>query len=207
MFAQYPMLTKSNYSIWAIKMKSLMRTQGVWDAVEPAATGKVDDTMDQKALTAIYQSILDDVFAFIAEKETSHEAWEAIKTNRLGDDRIKEARLQTLKSEFDRLKMKDIESIDDFALRMTTIANGIRGLGEKFDETNAVKKILRAVPSKFLQIASAIEQFGDFKTMTMEEVIGRLKVHEERLQGYVHDDQDGEQLLLTRSWWIARERG
>ena len=113
------MLTKSNYSIWAIKMKALMRAQGVWDAVV-AVSGKVDDTMDQKALTAIYQSIPDDVFAFITEKEKSHEAWKAIKTN-LGDDRIKEARFQTLKSEFERLKMKDTESIDDFALRMTTI--------------------------------------------------------------------------------------
>ena len=167
-FVQYPMLTKSNYSIWAIKMKSLMRAQGVWDAVEPEDPAKVDETMDQKALTAIYQSIPDDVFVLIAEKETSEDVWEALKTNRLGDDRIKQARLQTLKSEFYRLKMKDTESVDDFALRMTTIANGIRGLGEKFDETNAVKKILRAVPSKFLQIASAIEQFGDFKTMTME---------------------------------------
>lgn len=205
MFVQYPMLTRSNYSIWAVKMKALMRAQGVWDAVV-AVSGKVDDTMDQKALTAIYQSIPDDVFAFIAEKTTSHEAWEAIKTNRLGDDRIKEARLQTLKSEFERLKMKDTETIDDFALRMTTIVNGIRGLGEKFEETTAVKKILRSVPPKFLQIASAIEQFGDFKTMTMEEVMGRLKVHEERLRGYVEDDQDGEQLLLTRSEWRARER-
>ena len=177
-FVQYLMLTKSNYSIWAIKMKALMRAQGVWDAVV-AISGKVDDTMDQKALTAIYHSIPNDVFAFIAEKTTSHEAWEAIKTNRLGDDRIKEARLQTLKSEFERLKMKDTETIDDFALRMTTIVNGIRGLGEKFEETTAVKKILRAVPPKFLQIASAIEQFGDFKTMTMEEVMVRLKVHEE----------------------------
>ena len=33
MFVQYLMLTKSNYSIWAIKMKALMRAQGVWDAV------------------------------------------------------------------------------------------------------------------------------------------------------------------------------
>ena len=43
--------------------------------------------------------------------------------------------------------------------------------------------------------------------MTMEEVIGRLKVHEERLRAYVHDDQDGDQLLLTKSQWIAREHG
>ena len=42
-----------------------------------------------------------------------------------------------------------------------------------------VKKILRVVPSKFLQLASTLDQFGDSDKMTVEEVIGRLKAHEE----------------------------
>jgi hypothetical protein len=66
-------------------------------------------------------------------------------------------------------------------MRMKTITNEIRLLGEKFKEANAVRKFLQAVPSRFLEIASTIEQFGDLKTMTMEEVNGRLKAHEERL--------------------------
>ena len=201
----FPMLTKSNYSICAIEMKALMRSAKIWDAVEPKDVKTVDETMDQKALSAIYQGIPDDMVPLIAEKESSAEAWEAIKTNRLGDDRIKEVRVQTLKSEFDRLRMKESESVDDFALRMQTITNEIRLLGEKFEEANAARKFLRAVPSKFLEIASAIEQFGDLKTMNMEEVTGRLKAHEERLRGSV-GEKDDEQLLLTRSEWIARER-
>lgn len=68
----------------------------------------------------------------------------------------------------------------------------------------AVKKFLRAVPNKFLQIASTIEQFGDHKTMTMEEVIGRLKAHEERLRG--SGDVDEEHLLLTRAEWKERHK-
>ena len=102
--------------------------------------------------------------------------------------------------------MKDTDSIDDFALRMQTITNEIRLLGEKFEESNAVRKFLRAVPSKFLEISSAIEQFGDLKNMTMDEVTGRLKAHEERLRGS-SDEKDDEQVLLTRSQWIAKERG
>jgi hypothetical protein len=41
--------------------------------------------------------------------------------------------------------------------------------------------------------------------MTMEEVTGRLKAHEECLRGSTDDKDDG-QLLFTRSEWIARER-
>ncbi|KAL8131242.1 hypothetical protein AgCh_007242 [Apium graveolens] len=41
--------------------------------------------------------------------------------------------------------------------------------GEKVEEVNVVKKLLRAMPSKFLQIASTIEQFGDLDHMSVEE--------------------------------------
>ncbi|KAE8782077.1 hypothetical protein D1007_44595 [Hordeum vulgare] len=52
------------------------------------------------------------------------------------------------------------------------------GWQEKFDEKTTVKKILQVVQSKSPQIAPAIEQFGNFKMMTVKEVMRRLKVHE-----------------------------
>ena len=126
MAASYPMLTRNNYLIWAIKMRALMRAQGVWDAVKPDDPSKViGEKKDQMALAAIYQSIPEDTLVMIAEKQTTKEAWEALKTMHLGDDRIKEARVQTLKSKFEKLQMKGSESVDDFALRLTTIVNGI----------------------------------------------------------------------------------
>jgi hypothetical protein len=52
-FGQVPMLTKSNYSIWALKMKVLMHSAKIGNAVEPEGAKTIDKTMDQKALTAI----------------------------------------------------------------------------------------------------------------------------------------------------------
>lgn len=40
---QYPMLTKSNYLTWAMKMKVYMRVQGVWDVVEPTDSKEAID--------------------------------------------------------------------------------------------------------------------------------------------------------------------
>jgi hypothetical protein len=40
-----------------------------------------------------------------------------------------------------------------------------------------VRKILRATANKFLQIVASIEQFGDMKTMSIEEVIERLRAY------------------------------
>jgi hypothetical protein len=35
-------------------MKALMRSAKIWDAVESEGAKTIDETMDQKALTAIY---------------------------------------------------------------------------------------------------------------------------------------------------------
>lgn len=126
-----------------------------------------------------------------------------LKTMHMGVERVMEAKVQTLKTELDVLQMKDGESIDDFAMKLTSIVSKIRALGEKIEEAYVVKKLLRVVPKRFLQVVSTIEQFGDFKTMTVEEVIGHLKAYEERICTYANNE--GEHLLLTRAEWRAKE--
>ena len=69
----------------------------------------------------------------------------------VGEKRVKEAKVQTLKSEFEAIRMKDGEPIDDFAINLTTIVSGIHSLGDVVEEISVVKKFLRAVPSIFMQ--------------------------------------------------------
>lgn len=38
------------------------------------------------------------------------------------------------------------------------------------------------LPTKYLQIASTIKQFGNIEEMTVEETMGQLKAHEERIR-------------------------
>ena len=57
----------------------------------------------------------------IGESETAKKIWEAIKSRHMGADRVREARLQTLMSEFDRLRMKDDDKIDDFVGKLSEI--------------------------------------------------------------------------------------
>lgn len=60
------------------------------------------------------------------------------------------------------------------------------------------------MPSKFLQIASVLEQFGDLDEMSTEEVIGRLKAHEEKMMG--HSEIEEKKLLLTHQEWTKRNK-
>lgn len=200
----YPMLAKSNYAAWSLKMKVYMQADGVWEAVEPKdPKSTVEERTDKVALAVIYQGIPEDVFLSLEEKKTVKEAWEAIKTMCLGADRVKKVRVQTLKAEFESMCMKETKHIDDFCMKLNSLVTNIRALGEEVEESYVVKKLLRAVPTKFLQIASTIEQFGDVEKMSVEETVGSLKAHEERLKG--QSENNNSQLLLIEEEWTKRE--
>ncbi|KAF9676495.1 hypothetical protein SADUNF_Sadunf08G0007900 [Salix dunnii] len=57
----YPMLSETNYGIWAVKMKIILRSLGVWSVIEGADT---DDDKDQGAMVAISQAVPDDYSKF-----------------------------------------------------------------------------------------------------------------------------------------------
>lgn len=50
----------------------------------------------------------------VGELDMAKKVWDVIKTRHVGAERVKEAGLQTLMSEFDCLTMKDTKKIDDF---------------------------------------------------------------------------------------------
>lgn len=180
----YPMLSRTNYTTWSMKMRVIMQAHGVWDAVEPSDPKiAADERADKVALAMMYQSIPEEMLLSLAEKKKAKDAWEALRTMCQGAERAKAAKIQTLKSEFEVLNMKSTEHLEDYCMKITGIVTNIRALGEEIKEAYVVKKLMRSVVPKFLQIASTMEQFGNLETMTMEEAISSLKAHEERTRG------------------------
>ncbi|KAF0929568.1 hypothetical protein E2562_022391 [Oryza meyeriana var. granulata] len=196
------MLSENNYGVWAVKMKTFMRAQGVWAAVE--GDGVVDDKKDQIALAAIVQTVPEAVVLAIAEKDTTKEAWDALKEMHIGEERVRNANVQTLKMELERLYMEDAETIGEYAMKLTTIVNKIRALGTKVEETTVVEKLLHTVTDKFQHIVGTIEQWGDVTKMYVMEAIGRLKAYEASLAGQRRGKEGEQQLLFTRAEWEAK---
>jgi hypothetical protein len=186
---QYPTLSETNYGIWAVKMKIILRSLGVWSVIEG---GDIDADKDQGAMVAISQAVPDDVMMAIAEKQTAKEAWDALREMRVGEDRVKKARVQVLKRQLNKLHMEDSETINEFSMKLTTLVGEIRSLGTKLDDSEVVEKLFSAVPDRFLQIIGTIEQFGDIENMSVSEAIGRLRTFEEGLKGRLHSKGSGE---------------
>ena len=119
---QYPTLSETNYDIWAVKMKIILRSLGVWSVIEG---GDTDDDKDQGAMVAISQAMPNDVMMAIAEKKTAKEAWDTLREMRVGEDRVKKARVQVLKRQLNKLHMEDSETINEFSMKLTTLAGEI----------------------------------------------------------------------------------
>jgi hypothetical protein len=61
--------------------------------------------------------------AGLAVKDTVCEAWDAICLMRMGADRVKEANAEKLRQDFAAITFKPGEHVEDFALRINTLAN------------------------------------------------------------------------------------
>jgi hypothetical protein len=123
-------------------------------------------------------------------------------------DRVKTARLATLKGEFGKLYMEDGEALDDYARKISGMAARYAGLGATLGDTAMVKKLLDTVPDRLFPAVAGIEQFCDVEMMAFEEALGRLKAFDERSRRRTHvgGERRDDQLLLTEAEWKARQK-
>lgn len=189
-----PMLNAANYTLWTIRMKIVLKVHEAWDVVEQG----IDDTKKNDiAIAYIVQSIPESLVLQLGDLDNAKKLWEAIKARYMGADRVKEARLQTLQSEFERLKMKDNDSINSFVGKISEIAAKSSALGESIEETKLVKKFLTSLPrKKYIFIVASIEQMLDLKTTKFEDIVGRLKAYEERVADEEDEQEENQSKLM-----------
>ncbi|XP_076961150.1 uncharacterized protein LOC143637709 [Bidens hawaiensis] len=133
---QCPMLSETNYTIWAVKLKAIFNLHGLWEVIEPTdpAPANPDVKKNNAAIAYLYQSMPEEMVLQVANLATAREIWASIRTRFVGVDRVKKARLATLKNEFERLKMPEGDSIDEFAAKITAIQSKANDLGEPYEE-------------------------------------------------------------------------
>lgn len=193
-FVQCLMLNQTNYTVWAIRMKVALKVHKVWDIVETEAT---DGEKNNMAIALLFQSIPEALILQVGELDTAKKVWEAIKARHVGAERVKEARLQTLMAEFDRLKMKDTETIDDFGGKLSELSSKSAALGVNIEESKLVKKFLKSLPrKKYIHIVASLEQVLDLNNTSFEDIIGRLKAYEERIFEAEEEEKDDPSKLM-----------
>jgi hypothetical protein len=198
--ANYPILTKSNYNQWSLLMKIKLEARGLWAAVDP---GNAKFQLDWMALDAICSAVPPEMIAVLATKDTAKEAWESIKTMRIGDDCIRKVNAQRLRREYEMLAFRNGEGIEDFAMRLAGIMNQLATFGDPELDDKVVLKCLRIARPRYKQLVLSIETLLDVSTLSIEEVTGRLKAAEgDAVESSVAEGK----LLLSEEEWAERSK-
>ena len=92
--------------------------------------------------------------------------------------------------------MKESESIQEFFSRIAGIVNKIRSYGDEIKDKKIVEKVLRSLPPKFDHVVAAIEESKDLSKFTLQELMGSLEAHEQRMSRY--SNQSLEQAFQSR---------
>nr|GFA43399.1 zinc finger, CCHC-type [Tanacetum cinerariifolium] len=136
----------------------------------------------------------------VAQYSTAKEVWDSIKVKHLGADHVQKARLQTLRSEPETLRIKPNKKVSDFEEKLSSIMAKFKGLGETLEDKVLVRKLLNSAPKKFLPIVATIEQYQDLDKMSFEEAVGRLTAYEERIKSQdTLEENDQDKLLMASS--------
>jgi hypothetical protein len=202
--ANWPLLTKTNYTEWTLIMKIKLQVRNLWEAIEP---GDVTLQEDQMTLDAITSAVPQEMLASLAVKATATEAWEAARSLRIGSEAVRNVRAQLLRTEFESICFKKGETVDDFTMRLGSLIAKLGTLGEVIKEQQVVQKLARVVPKHLSQVAIAIEVTQDLSKLTLEDAGGRLPAAEDHT---MEDDAllpprvDGKLLLTEEQWKLVR---
>ncbi|WVZ63820.1 LOW QUALITY PROTEIN: hypothetical protein U9M48_013424 [Paspalum notatum var. saurae] len=184
--AQFPQLTRINYTDWVVMMRVLLKARGLWSIIKH---GTDDKQEDQMALEALLRGVP------TGRKKTAKLAWESLEKMRLGDDRVKKARVQR---EYEALKFREGEKVEDFALRLQALVSELGALGKKMDDDEVVGKYLRAAPKRLEPVLVSMETLLDLSELTIEDVTRRLRTYEDRLVPSTEQAAEGDKLLLGK---------
>ena len=122
-------------------------------------------------------------FVKVMQYKSTKEIWDKIVLSYEGDDQVKRAKLQTLRIQYENLRMYNDESVANYFLHVDEIVNCMKNVGEEIKEAVVVEKVLRSLSPRFESKVSAIEEKENLRNLTMSQLHGILTAYEMRKGG------------------------
>ncbi|GKA93228.1 zf-CCHC domain-containing protein [Tanacetum coccineum] len=97
---------------------------------------------------------------------------------RRGNSQVKDNKIDLLVQQYEQFVISEDESIDSAFARFNTIITRLKALDEGYFSKNYIRKLLRALHSKWRAKVTAIEESKDLTSLSLDELIGNLKVYE-----------------------------
>ncbi|GKA57762.1 hypothetical protein Tco_0756950 [Tanacetum coccineum] len=110
--------------------------------------------------------------------KTAKEIWDTLLITHQGNSQVKDNKIDLLVQQYEQFTIPEEESKDNVFARFNTIITSLKALDEGFSSKNYVRKFLRALHPKWRAKVTAIEESKDLTSLSLDELIGNLKVYE-----------------------------
>ncbi|XP_070676324.1 uncharacterized protein [Malus domestica] len=162
-----PQFGGDNYDYWSNNIKVLLKALKLWNIVEAgyeethnevALTQAQMNTLRENrkkysmALFHIYQTIEMQVYERVVKAENAKQTWDMIENAYRGKEKVKKVRLQSLRKEFEKLEMKEDETIKDYFIRVTFIVNQMASNGKILEMQELLRKFFVAYPQNSIML-------------------------------------------------------
>ncbi|GKE00571.1 hypothetical protein Tco_1388554, partial [Tanacetum coccineum] len=115
---------------------------------------------------------------------TAKEIWKTLLITRQGNSQVKDNKIDLLVQQYEQFIISKDESIDSAFARFNTIITSLKALDEGYSSKNYVRKFLRALHPKWRAKVTTIKESKDLTSLSLDELIGNLKVHEMIIKKY-----------------------
>ncbi|GJY94581.1 hypothetical protein Tco_0510942 [Tanacetum coccineum] len=95
-----------------------------------------------------------------------------------GNSQVKDNIIDILVQQYEQFIISEDESIDSAFARFNTIITSLKALDEDYSRKNYIRKFLRDLHLKWRAKVTVIEESKDLTSLSLDELIGNLKVHE-----------------------------
>ena len=133
---------------------------------------------NSKVMNAIFNAISMEEFKRIFNVEVAHTAWNILQTVREGTKTVKINKLQQLTTRFESIRMSDDECFGEFYAKLNDIVNFAYNLGEIYDQSKIVRKILRSLTEDFRSKVIVIIESKNVDSILVDELVGSLQSYE-----------------------------
>ncbi|GJX80466.1 hypothetical protein Tco_0328615 [Tanacetum coccineum] len=106
------------------------------------------------------------------------EIWKTLLITHQGNSQVKDNKIDLLVQQYKQFVISEDESIDSAFARFNNIITSLKALDEGYSSKNYVRKFLRALHPKWRANVTAIEESKDLTSLSLDELIGNLKVYE-----------------------------
>ncbi|GJW14962.1 hypothetical protein Tco_0019095 [Tanacetum coccineum] len=95
------------------------------------------------------------------------------------NNQVKANKIDLFVQQYEQFTIPEEESIDNAFAKFNTITNSLKAFDEGFSSKHCVRKFLRALHPKWRAKVTAIKESKNLTTLSLDELIGNLKVYEE----------------------------